>query len=477
MNQNRIRGLSKLLGFLGVTAVAMFLVSKAAGLMRKRRTSQVDRLPPGSMGLPFIGETLSYIKNTHRFFETRFTKHGPVFKTSILGKPVVCFTGSEAFTFFATKPYFNREGANPRHVQELFSWRSLPLIEGDDHLKMRNLVLQAFRHEALDIYVQNIHDVTLSYLQRWEHDVDFAWVSEYKKMSASICDSLFNGAETGVSNDRFAQVLDSFIAGVTALPITLPWTKYGRALRSRNKLLSHIDNAISSHRQRPFEDILTELLAAESEDGTQFSQEQLRAVIVHMYFAAYGNIFRVLTLLCMNLAQNPEVMERAREEVLKHTPEGPLDLELLGRLSFLDQVTREVRRHNRIFASTFFDWVTEPFEFHGYHVPKGWKAVGCIYTTMQDANVFSNPDQFDPDRFGPDRAEDHRKENSYIPQGGGPMEGHRCPAEDLTTLLMKVVGVLLLRRYNWKMPPQDLSLNDESSPLPRDGLKVKFVRR
>ena len=58
MNQNRIRGLSKLLGFLGVTAVAMFLVSKAAGLMRKRRTSQVDRLPPGSMGLPFIGETL-----------------------------------------------------------------------------------------------------------------------------------------------------------------------------------------------------------------------------------------------------------------------------------------------------------------------------------------------------------------------------------------------------------------------------------
>ena len=82
-----------------------------------------------------------------------------------------------------------------------------------------------------------------------------------------------------------------------------------------------------------------------------------------------------------------------------------------------------------------------------------------------------------PDRFGPDREEDRRQENSYIPQGGGPMEGHRCPSEDFTTVLMKIVGVLLLRNYSWELPPQNLELNNESSPLPRDGLKVNFTRR
>ena len=176
----------------------------------------------------------------------------------------------------------------------------------------------------------------------------------------------------------------------------------------------------NAHRQRPYEDILAELLHAGEQDGSNLSNAQIQAIVVHMYFAAYGNTYRTLTLFCMSLAQNPDVMERARSEILDTAPDGPVDIEILGRLKYLDQVTKEVRRYHRIFAATFFDRVTEPFEFQGYQVPKGWKAVGGIYATMQDTEVFTNPD-----RFGPGRAEDLRQENSYIPQGGGPMDGHR----------------------------------------------------
>lgn len=203
--------------------------------------------------------------------------------------------------------------------------------------------------------------------------------------------------------------------------------------------------------------------------------ENIQAIRIlnQRYFADH---YRTLTLLSLSLAQHPEVMERARAEVFRHAQAGPVTLEQLRQLTFLHQVTREVRRHHRIFASTFFDWVTEPFEFHEFHVPKGWRAAGGIYTTMQDTEVYTKPAFFDPDRFGPERAEDRREENSYVPQGGGPMEGHRCPGEDLTTVIMQIVGVMLLRKYTWELPPQNLELNNESSPLPRDGLKVKFVR-
>ncbi len=64
-------------------------------------------------------------------------------------------------------------------------------------------------------------------------------------------------------------------------------------------------------------------------------------------------------------------------------------------------------------------------EFQDYHVPKGWKTIAGIYTTLQDKHVFTEPDRFDPDRFGPERSEDGRQENSYVPQGGGTIEGHR----------------------------------------------------
>ncbi len=433
----------KILKMLGLVVVVGLLISR---FMRRSRGGEATT-PPGSL---WIGETLSYIKNPHQFFETRFSRYGPVFKTRILLDEVVCLVGPEAFTYFMDAPQFDREGAAPGSVQKLLNHQSLPLIGGARHQKMRSAVLQVFTHRAMEIYLRTIERITLSYLQGWERAASFTWLTEHKKMSASICDSLFDGGELNANTYDFVRLLDDFMAGLTAIPINLPWTTYGRALRGRDALLSMIDDAITRHRQRPYEDLLTEMLNARDEDGSPLSEEQLRAQMLHMHFAAYGGIFRVLTLMCMSLAQNPEVMERARAEVHEHAPKGPLDQGQLMKLAYLDQVTREVRRHNRIFASTFFDNVTQPFEYGGYHVPEGWKATGGIYTTMQAPHVFTKPRHFDPDRFGPDRAEDQKQGNSYIPQGGGSMEGHRCPAEDLTTILMKAVGVLLLRDYTWE---------------------------
>ena len=130
-------------------------------LTRNRKSATANRLPPGSLGLPVIGETLSFVKNRHLFFETRVKKYGTVFKTRILGDNVVCFVGPEAFSFFVNQPSFDREGANPRHVQRLFYQQSLPLVDGDKHRELREPALQAFSHQVLQVYVQIIEGVTL----------------------------------------------------------------------------------------------------------------------------------------------------------------------------------------------------------------------------------------------------------------------------------------------------------------------------
>ena len=463
----------KNLGLLGAIALSGFLAFRFT-----RGTRHDADEPPGSLGLPVIGETLSYVRNPYKFFETRVKKYGPVFKTRLLGKTVACFTGPKGFTFFANQASFRREGANPGHIRELLCQQSLPLIDGPEHQSMRSLVMQAFDIQAVPSYVASIEHITQDYLKQWEGKETFAWVTEYKKLSASLCAALLLGEEYTRPDEELVRTLETFMAGLTALPINLPFTKYGRALRSRDRLLSLIDGAIRRNRnsQNSNKSILTGLLNARDGHGKTLSEGQLRAQMVHMFFAAYGGIFRVLTLLSMSLAQNPSVKERARSEIIDHFPDGAITLERLLSLSYLDQVTLEVRRLNRIFASTFFDWVTESLEYNGFHIPEGWKATGGIYTTMQDGSVFSRPDVFDPDRFGPERVEADTKENSYIPQGGGPVEGHRCPAEDLTTILMKAVGVLLLRDYDWHLLTQ-VRLTNDPSPMPRDGLKVRFSRK
>ena len=418
-------------------------------------------LPPGSFGLPIVGEALSYSRNPHRFFESRFDRYGPVFKTRLLAERVVCFVGPEAFTFLASQPYFDRAGAPPAQIQALLNHSSLPLIGGEDHHRMRGAVLHAFGPDATEKYLTIIERITLAYLERWEEMVTFSWKLEFKRLSASICDALLLGSEPPLDTARFSHRLDSFVAGLIALPVNLPWTKFGRAVRSRDCLLQLIDRAIEGHREHARDDMLTELMNARTDDGSHLTEEQLRSQVLHMHFAAYGGISRVLTLMAKDMAENPGVMSRAREEASIHAVDGPLDLAGLTKLTYLAQVTREVRRHNRIFATTFLERVTHPFEFEGYRVPAGWKAIGGIFTTMQDRSVFKEPQRFDPDRFGPDRAEGQDSENAYVPQGGGAMEGHRCPAEDLTTILMQAVGLLLLRSHTWELLPQDLTLDSE----------------
>jgi cytochrome P450 len=88
------------------------------------------------------------------------------------------------------------------------------------------------------------------------------------------------------------------------------------------------------------------------------------------------------------------------------TPSGPLDLETLTKLSYLTQVSKEVRRYYKLVPTTFFARVKEDCEFHGYRLPAGTRAIACLRETMHDPAAFSAPEMFDPDRFSAERAED-----------------------------------------------------------------------
>ena len=69
-----------------------------------------QQLPPGSFGLPIIGETLSFL-NDPAFADKRQEKYGSIFKTNILGRPTVVMVGPEANRFLLSS-----------HMHH-FSWR------------------------------------------------------------------------------------------------------------------------------------------------------------------------------------------------------------------------------------------------------------------------------------------------------------------------------------------------------------------
>src|SRR5881628_2266316 len=94
----------------------------------------------------------------------------------------------------------------------------------------------------------------------------------------------------------------------------------------------------------------------------------------------------------------------------------------------------------------------------------------------KDRAIYRDPDRFDPDRFSPQRAEHRKHPMAFIPQGAEPPTGHRCLGLDYSTFLSVAFLTLLLRGYDWQLPPQNMEyVWNAFPPRQRDGLRVSLA--
>src|SRR5881398_1536911 len=72
----------------------------------------------------------------------RFVRDGYLFRTRLLGRPVLVMRGPEAARFFYEGGRFRREGAMPRSVLKLLQDEgSVQSLEGDAHRRRKGLFL------------------------------------------------------------------------------------------------------------------------------------------------------------------------------------------------------------------------------------------------------------------------------------------------------------------------------------------------
>ncbi|OOY02631.1 cytochrome P450, partial [Thioclava sp. F28-4] len=113
--------------------------------------------------------------------------------------------------------------------------------------------------------------------------------------------------------------------------------------------------------------------------------------------------------------------------------------------------------------------VREAFDWHGARFEPGDWLVLDLYGTNHDPKTWDDAESFCPERhLGRDR-----QPEGLVPQGGGHyLQNHRCPGEWLTTELL-TEAVMQLRKLDWTLPEQNLSLpENQFPPLPEGGLRV-----
>lgn len=429
-------------------------------------------LPPGRMGLPFIGRPLPLLDMQQMM--ALYEKHGPIFKTRLLGRNIAVFMGPEANRFLLSTgmKHFSWQGGWPPTFRELLG-ESLFVQDGEEHRLKRRLIAPAFHRQSLHNYLTTMEAITLRYLDRWERMGQFPWLGQYKQLTFEIASTLLTGSEPGPMTEHLSRLFVQLTKGFISLPLRWRWTPYGRALHARDALLAHIEQAVEQRRDNPTNDALSLLVQTRDEEGRGLTMDELKAQTLLMLFAGHETSASMLTSLVMLLAQHPAAWQRARAEQEAIGIAGPLQMEHFRQMPYLDQVLKEVERlHPPVPAG--FRSVVQDLEFNGYRVPEGWIAFYPINVTHRDPAIYTNPDHFDPDRFGPERSENDVP-YSLVGFGGGP---RLCVGYAFAQLEMKVAASYLLRHYTWEIKTgQSLKMVYNPTLYPESGLQVNFRRR
>ncbi|XZN92708.1 MAG: cytochrome P450 [Microcoleus sp.] len=427
-------------------------------------------LPPGSFGLPLMGDTLNFLRDS-QFAKKRHQQYGNIFKTSIFGQPTVFMCGQEANLFVLSHENQYFVVSWPPSTKALLGPLSLALQTGADHQNRRKLLYQAFQPRALAGYIEAMEDITQRYLERWTEMSEFAWYPELRNYTFDVAGKLLVGIDSG-SETALGNYFEAWCNGLFSIPLDVPWTLFGKAKNSRNLLLAELENIIRDRQQGipGGNDALGLLISARDDEGNSLSVEELKDQVLLLLFAGHETLTSAIASFCLLLAQHPDVMAKVRAEQQQFPTTEPLTLEQLKQMTYLEQVLREVLRLVPPVGGGFRT-VINACEFGGYEIPKGWSVLYEINQTHQDATVYPEPDRFNPDRFNSERS---AKPFTYVPFGGGLRE---CLGKEFARLEMKLFAARMIRECDWELlPDQDLNLIRVPTPHPRDGLRVKFQR-
>lgn len=135
------------------------------------------RLPPGSHGLPLIGETLQLISayksdNPEPFIDERVERYGSIFTTHVFGEPTVFSADPEVNRFILQNEGKLLDCSYPGSISNLLGKHSLLLMKGGLHKRMHSLTMSLANSSIIkDHLLHHIDRLVCLNLDAWSNRV------------------------------------------------------------------------------------------------------------------------------------------------------------------------------------------------------------------------------------------------------------------------------------------------------------------
>lgn len=233
-------------------------------------------------------------------------------------------------------------------------------------------------------------------------------------------------------------------------------------IRERRQALARRDDADA----QPAADLLTHLVQI-----PEMSDDLIRDQILTMLIAGHDTSTALLAWALYLLGQHPDVMERARREVDGSVGDGPLDLEAINSLYFLDAVIKEtLRLYPPIHVGNRF--VAEDMGISGYDLQAGARVMASIYLSHRDERYWEEPETFRPERF--ERGAGRPPAFTYIPFGAGP---RACIGAAFAQVEARVVLGRILQQFHLEDVGRPVKPYMGATLEPHPGVFLRVQRR
>jgi cytochrome P450 len=421
--------------------------------------------------MPVALQTMIWARHAQWMLSQCAARFGETFTLRIVheGTWVMLSNPEHVKQVFTGDPKVFHAGEGNRILLPVLGEHSLLLLDEDEHMQQRKLLLPPFHGKRMQRYGELMAEIAGDEIERWPSGEPFRLRPRMQAITLEIILRAVFGLEQGERLEQLRVELRKLLDMLTQphmllFPMLLGPERLSRfgPFKQMNAKLDELMYAEIAERRRASdlderEDILSMMLAARHEDTSAMSDQEVRDELLTLLVAGHETTANALAWAVERLIRHPDKLARLDEEVRA------------GEKEYLDAVVTETLRLRPV-ISLVARRLTEPVEIGGWQLPAGITVTPSIYLVHRRPDVYPDPESFVPERFLSNPPGTY----TWIPFGGGV---RRCIGGSFAHFEMQVVLAELVKRRHLKpsRPESEPNLRRAITETPRRDAEVVLV--